>query len=104
MPRSSRICTLLCVARRTYVVISVFAVISTVERIVISMSKIFPTMMLRSFSMSNTLASTVRNDPKRRVENQTKPIELQIGSFVWADRISPSSVWYSCCAGSRRSR
>ena len=61
--------------------ISVFAVISTVARIVIWMSKILPAMMLRSFSMSNTLASTVRSEPKSRVENQTKPIELQIGSF-----------------------
>ena len=90
-------------------VISVFAVINTVERMVISMSKIFPAMMLRSFSMSNTLASTVRNDPNRRVENQTKPIELQIGSFVCEPRIWLSSLWYgesgiSWCAGSRRSR
>ena len=30
----------------------------------------------RSLSMSNTLASTVRNEPKRRVENQMKPMAL----------------------------
>ena len=43
---------------------------------VIFTSKILPAMMPRSFSMSNTLASTVRSDPKRRVENQMKPMAL----------------------------
>ncbi len=49
---------------------------SAVAITVIWMSKIFPAMIPRSFWMSNVCASTVRSDPKRRVENQMKPIAL----------------------------
>jgi hypothetical protein len=39
-------------------------------------SNTLPAMMPRSVSMSKTLASTVRSDPKSRVENHTKPMAL----------------------------
>ena len=64
------------VASMTYVLTVTLATNSSVDTTVIFTSKILPAMMPRSLSMSNTLASTVRSDPNRRVENQTKPMAL----------------------------
>ncbi len=86
-------------------------ILSTKSRLpitVIFTSKILPSMIPRSFSISKMLASTVRSDPNRRVENQTKPIALTIPSEEFALNRSLSSLWIgesgdSSWAGSNRS-
>ena len=70
-----------------------YAVTSTVEMTVSWMSKILPWMMPRSCSMSNTSASTERREPKRRVENHTKPTADQIPTAPLTRTASPTSAW-----------
>ena len=73
-PRATSSLTPRLVAIEMYAVTAMLSTNRMLARTVIFTSKIFPSMIPRSDSMSKMFASTVRSDPKRRVENQTKPI------------------------------